>query len=88
MGVQSETRERFEQLDINFQLKFLSNMILYLKTNRAGSCDASFIGGSKNAGIVYLSANLSNWNYSDIRIIDRSASGIFEKRSQNLKELL
>ena len=46
------------------------------------------VGGAKFGGALNLSQNISNWNYSDIRIIDRSASGIFEKRSQNLKELL
>ncbi len=36
----------------------------------------------------YLSAKLNNWNYNDVRIIDRSPAGLFEKRSINLKELL
>lgn len=88
IGLDERTREVFAQLDINSQLNCLSNIILYLKTNRANACDMSMLGGAKNTGIVYLSANMSNWKYSDIRIIDRSASGIFEKRSQNLKELL
>ena len=63
-------------------------MILYLKTNRAGSCDMSVVGGSKGEGIVLLNSNLSNWKYDDVRIVDRSASGLFEKCSENLKELL
>ena len=46
------------------------------------------IGGSKNAGVMLQSANISNWNYSDVRIVDRSASGLYETVSQNLKELL
>lgn len=38
-----------------------------------------------------LSINLSNWrrkHYKDVRIIDQSASGLFEKRSENLLDLL
>lgn len=84
----NETRDSFEKLDIKLQLECLSNIILFMKTNRAGSCNMQSVSGSKTTGEVILSANLSNWKYSDIRIIDRSASGIFEKRSQNLKELL
>ena len=45
---------------------------------------------SASSGIIKLSLNLSNWkkNYSDVRIIDQSASGLFEKVSDNLLELL
>lgn len=84
----NETRDAFEKLDIRLQLECLSNIILFTKTNRAGSCNMQSVSGPKSTGDVLLSAKLSNWKYSDIRIIDRSASGIFEKRSQNLKELL
>ena len=46
------------------------------------------LDGKKGTGSIYLSANISNWKYSDIRIIDRSASGLYETKSINLKELL
>ena len=48
------------------------------------------VGGKDGAGIVILSGNISNWKkiYSDVRIIDRSASGLFEKRSDNLLDLI
>ena len=44
----------------------------------------------KNSGIMSLSLNLSSWKkyYKDVRIIDRSASGLFEKVSENLLDLL
>ena len=32
---------------------------------------------------------MSNWRrYSDVRLLDESASGLFSKRSENLLELL
>ena len=37
-----------------------------------------------------ISMRLSNWakQYSDVRIVDRFPSGLFEKRSGNLLEML
>lgn len=55
------------------------------------SVDLRDIGGSKNAGIAALSSSLSNWkkNYTDVRLIDQSASGLFEKISDvNLLTLI
>lgn len=80
-----ESRNAFENLDIESQIVCLSKLVLFLKTNRSEDCNMSI---ANSVGRLYLHNNLSNWKYSDIRIIDRSASGIFEKRSQNLKELL
>lgn len=80
--------ELFKLADIKEQITCLENLVLYLKTNRAGSCNMLSIGGAKSAAVMVMSATLSNWKYSDVRIIDRSASGLYETRSQNLKELL
>lgn len=79
-------REKFEKLDFIAQIDALENMLLYLKTNRSGGC--KFDG--KSEGILIMSANISNWlkRYHDIRIIDRSASGLFETRSENLADLI
>ena len=72
------------------QYECLKNMILYLKTNRSDDCNMSAMGGKPQSGAVYLSANISNWkkNYSDVRIIDRSSSGLFEHRTGNLLNLI
>lgn len=80
--------EKFKNANIFEQMECIANLVLYLKTNRANTCDMQIVGASKSAGSVYLSANISNWNYSDVRIVDRSASGLYETVSQNLKELL
>lgn len=83
-----EKIREFEKQSIENQLSCLVSSVSALKTNRAGSCDFTSIGYGKNVSSVYLNANISNWNYSDIRIIDRTASGLFEKKSMNLKEML
>lgn len=83
-------RATFEKLDIEKQLDCLKNIILYLKTNRAGSCDIESAGGKSHEGNLVISANISNWKkkYADVRIIDRTASGLFECRSDNILKLL
>lgn len=79
-------RCQFEKSDLNTQISILENMILYLKTNRSRACSIE----KKATGRMLESANISNWlkNYHDIRIIDRSASGLFETRSENLADLV
>lgn len=91
-GNQQKTMEdgaaAFEQLDVEKQIAFFNSVIPWFNTI-PGSFDFSLIGGSKNAGVKLLSCNLSNWQqYKDVRIIDASPSGIYEKRSVNLLELL
>ena len=65
-----------EQCDV--LLRFISMF------NRTTVADKEF----KTIVNGYLSAKLNNWKYNDVRIIDRSPAGLFEKRSMNLKELL
>ena len=58
---------------------------------RAGNCDLSCIGGAKDAAKATLNVGVSNWKkrYSNVRIIDQSASGIWEKVSDfNLIDLV
>jgi CRISPR-associated endonuclease Csn1 len=57
---------------------------------RISSADITKIGGVAKAGVATLSSSLSNWkkNYTDVRIIDQSASGLFECASDNLLDLL
>lgn len=77
-------KTKFCNLTVNKQIEYLNNLILYFKTNRPGGIKINGI----TTGQLYISANLSNWKYDDVRIIDRSASGLFEKVSGNLKEIL
>lgn len=57
----------------------------------SSGCDLSAVGGTpKSAATIGLSSTVSNWKkrYKDVRIIDSSASGLWEKRSCNLLDLL
>ena len=57
---------------------------------RIKQADLKCFNESASSGITKLSMNLSNWkkNYTDVRIIDQSASGLFETVSDNLLDLL
>ena len=90
LGISADDKKKFEGLTIDMQYECLKNMILYLKTNRSDACNMSAMGGNSSSGAVRLSANISNWkkNYSDVRIIDRSSSGLFEHRTGNLLNLI
>ena len=83
-------QERFEKLNIKEQCVVLMNIQTVFGRMTSG-CDLSLIGGSPNSGAtVNFSSTISNWKklYSDVRIIDQSPSGIWEKRSENILELL
>ena len=82
--------EKFEKLCVEEQAKVLLN-IQQVFGRMTGGCDMEAIGGKKKgASTVNFSSTISNWkkNYSDVRIIDSSVSGLWEKQSKNLLELL
>lgn len=83
-------RERFIELDIKQQTKALLN-IHQVFGRIASGIDLTLIGGkSKEASTNGFSAQISNWKnyYTDVRIVDSSPSGLREKMSVNLLELL
>ncbi len=81
-------RGNFEKLSIPDQ----ADVLLQIQGlfGRAVKADLSAIGGVSSAGVATLSSNVSNWkkNYKDVRIIDASPSGLYEKTSDNLLDLL
>ena len=85
----SEGQKKFKNLNILQQSQILLN-IHSLFGRLSGGCDLTAIGGSKNCAKTTLNSSISNWKklYSDVRIIDQSPSGIWEKRSENILELL
>lgn len=85
----AEGEKKFRELSIVEQAKALLN-IHQIFGKIAGGCDLSAVGGKSRSAATYISSNMSNWTkyYSDVRIIDSSASGLWEKQSQNLLELL
>lgn len=84
-------KEKFEKLDIITQSRALLN-IHQVFGRASGGCDLSLIGGaSKAASTAGFSATVSNWRkiYNDVRLIDTSPSGLWQKESDiNLLELL
>ncbi len=83
-------RDIFAKFDIKEQSKALLSIHQVFGRISSG-CDLEAIGGkSRAAATVSFSANISNWKkqYKDVRIIDASVSGLWEKKSQNLLELL
>ena len=81
--------EKFKKLDMNTQVDVLLQIVSIFGRNTHG-CDLSEIGGTGRAATPTMSSSLSNWTkkYQDVRIVDRSASGLYESRSENLLELL
>ena len=86
----SKGRSKFIALDMEEQVNILLSIVYLFKSGRSGGSDLKSIGGSAASGVVSMSSSLSNWTkkYSDVRIIDTSASGIHTKQSENLLELL
>lgn len=84
-------REQFGGLDVQSQCRTLLN-IHQVFGRMTGGCDLTSIGGKEHsAATVSFSATISNWrknNYTDVRVIDQSASGLWEKQSENLLDLL
>lgn len=82
-------RNKFIALSVPEQAKCLGN-IQMIFGRIAGGTDLTLIGGVAKAGVTTLSSALSNWKrtYSEVRIIDQSAAGLYEQKSQNLLELL
>lgn len=83
-------RDRFSSLDEIDQAKVLLNIHGVFGRLSSG-CDLLTIGGASHAAAtVNFSANMTNWkkNYSDVRIVNISASGLWESQSGNLLELV
>ncbi|MGM9644081.1 MAG: type II CRISPR RNA-guided endonuclease Cas9 [Eubacteriales bacterium] len=78
----------FGKLDVYKQMYILLQIQGVL--GKLKQADLKDLGESASSGIAALSLNISNWkkNYTDVRIIDQSASGLFEKVSENLLDLL
>lgn len=82
-------KEKFEYAAIEEQVRCLLNIIRLLGSEKYGA-DLRLLGGAATSGTSKVSVRLSGWKkrYTDVRIIDQSASGLFERRGENLLELL
>ncbi|MGN0930855.1 MAG: type II CRISPR RNA-guided endonuclease Cas9 [Thermoguttaceae bacterium] len=83
--VPKKNTQKESQDPLSQQIKTLQIILLHMggKTDR---CNLTTIGGTNREGGMQLSVKLSNWKYADVRILDRSTTGLFEKRSENLKK--
>jgi len=82
-----EGRDKFAELSIIEQMKTLLLLVDVLKTGRINTCNLKSVGGVESYHTERMSAILKNSKYSDIRIIDQSPTGLYEKKSNNLLEL-
>ena len=84
-----ESRTKFINAGIVQQVDCLLNLIELINGD-SKDCNLSAMGGGRNVGEIRLSYRMSNWKkkYCEVHIIDRSAAGLFESRSENLLELL
>jgi CRISPR-associated endonuclease Csn1 len=81
-------RDNFEKISLTEQTKTLKEMIDLLKTNRSNGVNLLNVGGSGKSAKKKLNMKLFSINdFSDIRIIDQSPTGLLEKKSPNLLEL-
>lgn len=82
-------KKKFADLAPNVQIDVLAEILIVFSRNGGGS-NLTLISGAGGAGAPTLSSNISNWKkvYSDVRIIDQSPSGLYEKESINLLTLL
>ena len=88
VGKLRKRADSFAKLDVFKQAYVLLQIQGIL--GRMKQADLKELQESASSGTTTMSLNLSNWkkNYKDIRIVDQSASGLFEKVSGNLLELL
>ena len=84
----TQGKEIFGSLEIHEQAKCLLQIVSIF--SRISGCDLSPINGASKAAVITLSSSVSNWkkNYSDVRIIDMTASGLYSYKTDNLLELL
>ncbi len=85
-----EGREKFIALDIFEQCRTLLN-IQQVFGRVTGGCDLQAIGGKQHsASTGVLSSSVTSWkkNFFEVRLIDQSASGLWEKQTDNILEYL
>ena len=82
-----EKREAFAALSVKEQATLLRGIHGIF---RGASVDLSPLGGATSAGVLALGTKLSGWakSFRDVRLLDRSAAGVHERRSGNLLDLL
>ena len=89
LKILEDGRETFCKLEIVEQIEIIQS-IHQVFGRASGGVNLLGIGGKKSSGKTSLSAALSNLgkNYKEVYIIDPSVTGLWEKRSENLLDML
>lgn len=85
-----DKEQEFVALSTENQVLLLLNLLDVFRAGRSDGCDLRFIGLSKNSVKMRMSEKLSTIikKYHLMKIIDVSASGLFQSESKNLLEYL
>lgn len=88
--VLKEGLPKFETLEIKEQIATLLSIVSLLKTNRAGGCDLTGVGGVAKAGVITLSSKVSNWakSFKSAKFEFVDFSGLYESETKNLISML
>lgn len=80
--------DKFEELSTEAQVECLMSIVGWF--GAMSTCNLKGIGGVAQAGAKYIGARLSQIGktYKDVRLVDQSAAGLFECRSENLMDIL
>ncbi|MBQ9693252.1 MAG: type II CRISPR RNA-guided endonuclease Cas9, partial [Kiritimatiellae bacterium] len=80
------TREAFIDCTLEEQVDVIAQLVALGKTNRAGGCDLTKLGGVPKAGVLTLGTKVSNWakSYKTVHLIDSDAAHLYVKKSRNL----
>ena len=85
--IMDKGEEEFNSLQLEKQVHVLVNIVYGFKTGRTTGCDLKDICGPANCAVITMNSTISDVKFESIRIIDQSATGLFEKISGNILEL-
>lgn len=83
-------RHMFLSMATQEQVSTLLNVLDLFTTGRTTGCDLRNVGGVEHAAAVPMAAKFSGYKgkYKAVRIVNVSASGLFQSESKNLLEYL
>lgn len=76
--------DKFKNLSIENQVRQLMEIVSVLYTGRESTCNLELVGGAKKSAKIKMNSDVSKSGSKELRIIDQSATGLFESRTDNL----
>lgn len=79
-------KDRFSKLSLLEQCESLIQILMLFNRSDSGGVNLKSIGGAERSGAMKISSDTLNWrkNYSDVRVINQSATGMWKSSSGNL----